>query len=91
MSNVVQFLEALARNPILSVEDFTTAVSNADLTPSARQALFNKDIQALVTELGGRSRMMCFIYPADNEEQPAEETPDTDEETPKEEPSSQAA
>jgi hypothetical protein len=92
MSNVVQFLESLAcSSKTLTAEEFVKAVTNADLTTTARLALLERDIEALSRELGGRNRMICLVYPADNEEQPAEEAPNDDDEKPNEEPTSKAA
>lgn len=92
MSNVLQFLESLGRNPRpLSADEFTAAVANADLAPAARNALLERDVEALNRELGGRGFMLCLIYPADNDEQPGDEAPAGDEEIPGEESASRAA
>lgn len=82
MSNVVQFLEAMARNPkLLSAEDFAAAVVNFGLDPDAQNALIARDAGALNKVLGGRVSMMCLIAPAENEE-PLEEDQEDQGETP---------
>lgn len=92
MSNVVQFLEALARNSKpLSHEEFVAAVMRAKLEPNARKALLERDVEALSRELGGRGAMFCAIFPADNEEPKEDETPEDGGETPEQEPNSRAA
>ncbi|MFC5578963.1 hypothetical protein ACFPOA_13195 [Lysobacter niabensis] len=69
MSNVVQFLEALARNPKpMSAEDLATAVANAELEPAARQAILSRDPDGLNRVLGGRLNVMCLVVPAENDE-----------------------
>ena len=92
MSNVVQFLETLARSPRpLSKDQFIAAVLQAELEPVAEKALLARDVMALSRILDGRASMFCAIFPADNEEPDNEEQPQ--EETPAEEqePKSQAA
>jgi len=91
MSNVVQFLETLARNPKpLSAEDFATAIADASLEPAARQALIARDADVLNQLLGGRLSMMCLIAPAENDE-PQEEEQEGEEEAPDREVTSRAA
>jgi hypothetical protein len=91
MSNVVQFLEAMARNPkLLSAEDFAAAVAHAELEPTARRALLDGDATALNQALGARGTMLCFVVPAENDE-PQEEEEQEGEEPPQKETSSRAA
>ena len=82
MSNIVQFLEALARNPKpLSQEDFVAAVSQAALDAASTQALLERDAKGLNGLLGGRPRMVCMIAPAENDE-PQREDEQEDEQAP---------
>ena len=90
MSNVVQFLEAMARNPkLLSAEDFAGAVAHAELEPTAQRALLDGDATALNQALGARETMLCFVVPAENDEPQEEEQ--EGEESPQKETSSRAA
>lgn len=90
MSNVVQFLEMLARNPqSLSAQDFAIAVAKAELEPAAKQAVLARDADAINQLLGGRISMMCLIAPAENDE-PREEEQES-EEQPEQEATSRAA
>jgi hypothetical protein len=92
MSNVVQFLEALARNPkALSPAEFIAAVSAANLDPAVRQALLQRDVAALGRLLDARDTMFCMVFPADNEEPKEDEPQREDEETPDQESASRAA
>lgn len=93
MSNVVQFLETLARNPkTLSAEEFAVAVERAELEPAARQALLERDASALNQAIGGRATMLCFIAPAENDEPQKEgEDDQREEDEPSDEPASKAA
>ena len=86
MSNVVQFLETLARNPkLMSADDFAVAIANAELGAASQQALLAKDANALNRVLGGRPMMMCLVAPAENDEPQDDEQPDGEEEAPQRE------
>lgn len=93
MSNVVQFLEALARNPKpLSPEEFVIAVLRAKLPSVIEKALLQRDVAALSQALDARGLMFCVVFPADNEEpKEGEEHQEDGGETPAEEPTSKAA
>ena len=79
MSNVVQFLETLARNPQpLSYDDFVAAVMRANLDPVTTTALVQRDVAALKRQLGALDAAFCVIFPADNEEPKEEEVPQED-------------
>lgn len=94
MSNVVQFLEALVRNPKpLSHEEFVVAVMRANLDPAIQEALIGRDVMALNRVLDARGSMCCIVFPADNEEpKEGEEQPQEDGgETPEQETTSKAA
>lgn len=74
MSNVVQFLEALARNPTpMSAAEFSATVTGADLKLAEQQALLERDPETLNRLLGGRAKMMCAIVPAENDDPPEQE------------------
>lgn len=88
VSNVIQFLETLGNNPAmtrLSAADYAAAVAALDIDDAQRQALLNRDNAVLNDLLGGREKMLCVVWPADEpvrkeddqpgEEQPAEDTP----------------
>lgn len=91
MSNVVQFLENLARNTKpLSSEDFVAVVANAGFESATKQALLDGDADGLNHILGGRPTMMCLVAPAENDEPQREEQEDETEEAPQRE-ASQAA
>lgn len=93
MSNVVQFLEALARDPRpMSHEEFVAAVMRANLDPATSQALIQRDVSALKQQLGALNAAFCVIFPADNEEpQEGEEQQEDGGEIPDQEPQSRAA
>jgi|SRR5687768_7875056 hypothetical protein len=68
MSNVVQFLEALSRDPKnLTAEDFAEAVAAANFDPTTREALLKRDPAVLNRLLGGRATVLAFVFPAENE------------------------
>ena len=80
MSNVVQFMERLGSGPRnLSVADYAASVAALDIDDEQRRALLDRDHDALSGLLGGREKMMCVVWPADEpvreDDQPAEEQP----------------
>lgn len=88
MSNVIQFLETLGSNPAvarLSAAQYAVTVEALDVDGVQRQALLDRDHAALNDLLGGREKMVCMIWPADEpgksdddqpgDEQPVEDTP----------------
>jgi len=80
MSNVVQFLEALATSPKpLSPDEFAAAIERTELDPSAQKALLERNADALNKALGGRLKMMCMVVPAENDEPQEDEGSDGDE------------
>lgn len=93
MSNVIQFLESLGNNSasrLFSSEDYDALIATLDVEVSERQALLDRDRSALNDLLGGRPKMMCLIWSPEEEpmrkdddqqdnEQPAEDKPPTDE------------
>lgn len=91
MSNVIAFLETLgtdARKSKLADGDYAAAVDALGLDDAPRQALLDRDAQALNGLLGGRLQMMCILFPADGDdnkpddgqegegEQPVEDDPE---------------
>lgn len=63
MSNVVQFLETMGRQPALfSGTDYIRAVMDAELDEPFRDALLKRDAHALAQALDARSPMFCFSF-----------------------------
>lgn len=94
MSNVVQFLEALARNPKpLSAAELTAAMESARLDPMEERAILDGDAKALNDALGGSATMLCFIAPAEEEAPMKDDEPEQEDESdaPAKESSVQAA
>lgn len=68
-----------------SPSEYEAAVARLDVDDAQRQALLGRDGSALNDLLGGREKMICMIWPADEparkdddqpgEEQPVEDTP----------------
>ena len=72
MSNVIQFLEAMGRNPglsRLSAADYAASVAALDLQDEQRDALLTRDQDALNGLLGGRTKMYCYVARPDEREQ----------------------
>jgi hypothetical protein len=78
MSNVIQFLEALGREPIADAEAYARAVRALDIDEAVRDALLRKDRAALDRLLGARHNVMIALVPAEDDE-PADEPKDDDE------------
>lgn len=71
MSNVIQFLESMGKDPAasnMSSEEFTAAVKALDVDDVAKYALLNRDHAALNMLLGGRTKMMMMLVPAEDDE-----------------------
>ncbi len=85
MSSVITFLEQLGQDPRLagrSPDAYAAAVDALGLDNAPRQALLDRDADALNDLLGGRMKMMCFLFPADGDDQKKGDEPDGDEDQP---------
>jgi hypothetical protein len=93
MSNVIQFLESLGRNPAndLSSADYAAAVAVLEIDDSQRQALLDRDHVALNDLLGGRAKVYCLVAPAENEPQQDDQQESDDDGQEKEEPQDAAS
>jgi hypothetical protein len=80
MSNVIAFLESIGRDPALKPgeEAFTAAVQASGLDDQAQAALLARDGGTLSELLGGRTKMLCSLFPADEDDKRDEEQPDED-------------
>jgi hypothetical protein len=90
MSNVVQFLESLSRDPSkLTEEEYVEAISVSGFDSKTRDALLKRDSTALNNALGGRATVLAFIFPAEpekeGEEKDGEPQPGDDHEGPEHE------
>jgi hypothetical protein len=92
MSNVIQFLESLGRNPAnaLPPADYAAAVAALDIDDAQRQALLDRDHAALNGLLGGRAKVYCLVAPAENEPQQDEQR-ESDDDDQKDEPQDAAS
>ena len=90
MDNLISFLERMGRDPSLTrlpAEELAAALADAGLDDAPRQALLDRDADALNGLLGGRHKMMCLLFPAEGDDdkkkqgdEPAEnDQPDDDE------------
>jgi len=90
MSNVIQFLEAMGRNPGVhgtSAADFAATVALLEIDGAQQQALLDRNPAALNDLLDGRSTMMFYVNtpsPDDHEAIPDDDSdgdgvPDNDE------------
>lgn len=65
MSNAIQFLESLGSNAALtrlSAVEYAATVASLDVHAGHRQALLDRDADALSGLLGGRETMRCLIF-----------------------------
>ena len=72
MSNVIAFLESLGNDAAkskLTDEAYVAAVDALGLDDAPRQALLDRNAAGLNDLLGGRSKMICALFPADQEPQ----------------------
>lgn len=71
MSNVIQFLETMGRNPSMtrvSTVDYAASVALLEIHNEQRHALLHRDQDVLSGLLGGRSKMLCSVFPADDDQ-----------------------
>jgi hypothetical protein len=70
MKNIISFLEELGKNADLRLDrvDFESILNNDDFDPEARNAILNKDQQALEMILDARSKIVCLLVPAEEDE-----------------------
>lgn len=87
MSDVIQFLEALARHP-RGLELRAREEALAAMDPAAREALLSGDVIALGRALDARAAMACLILAPENDEPADDQAPSEDE---PDSPDSQAA
>lgn len=69
MSNSIQFLETLGRNPALipgALQAYAEAVESLEVSEAERMALRDRDQTALNGLLDGRARMLCVICTPDD-------------------------
>lgn len=83
MNNVIAFLERMGRDPSLAAlapDELAAAAIGHGLDDAPRQALLDRDADALNGLLGGRHKMMCMLFPAegDDEKKQDDEQDDTD-------------
>lgn len=83
MNNVIAFLDRMGREPSLArlpADEFAAALEGAGLDDAPRQALLDRDADALNGLLGGRHKMMCMLFPAegDDDKKQGEEPEESD-------------
>lgn len=81
MSDVIHFLEALARHP-RGLELPAREEALAALSPGARAALLAGDVVALGRALGARPAMACLVSAPENDEPAEDDVPAEDEPDP---------
>lgn len=82
MSNVIEFLDAMARNAQLrhaDAETLAAALEQAQIDPALREAVLSGDQRRLEALLGARTNVICGFAPAQDDDEP-EQAPDDDEE-----------
>lgn len=82
MTNAIQFLESMGRNPALaslSAAGYAAAVAGLELDAQQRDALLERDPVALGALLGARPKMICSQFsPHAPREDEQEKIPDDD-------------
>lgn len=82
MTNVIRFLEGMGAAAPLPPEQVAAAIAALNVGDAERQALLDRDVDALSGLLGGRQVMRCAIYEPMREpdQQPDQDRPDEPEE-----------
>ncbi len=85
MNKVLSFIEEMGKNANLKLDrvDFETLFQNDDFDPELKQALINGDESALKMMLDARSKIVCLLVPAkdDDEDSESDNSEETEEET----------
>ncbi len=71
MINVIRFLEEMGRNADLRLDrvDFETIVDSNDFDAETRDAILKNDNRSLEVLLNARSKIVCMIMPAEDDEE----------------------
>ncbi len=79
MSSIIKLLERMGQDSTLtdSKESSEKAINKADINNELKQALINKDVQAIVNQLDVCPDIYCLLFPADETEE-SEEKPSED-------------
>lgn len=82
MSNVIEFLDRIGRNPMPTAEAYAASVAALDADAAEREALLARDADALNDLLGGRPVMRCAVFEPSRQpdQEPDGDVPDGDEE-----------
>ena len=81
MKNTISFLEELGRNADLRFDkvDFESLMNNDDFSPEVKEAILNRDKNALEMLLNARSKIVCMLIPAEeNEDEDQDDDEDND-------------
>jgi hypothetical protein len=76
MSNIIQYLEAIGRDPTfaaLGPDQYAAAIAALDIDEAPRKALLRRDGAALNDALCGRPTLFCLVAPAEDDDAPTEE------------------
>lgn len=81
MSNVIEFLDRIGRNPMPSAEAYAASVAVLDVDAPEREALLAHDAAGLNDLLGGRPMMWCAVFEPSRQpdQEPDGEVPEGDE------------
>jgi hypothetical protein len=68
MSNVIRFLEDMGGRPALTAVEYAANVAALNAGAPQKQALLDRDPDALNGLLSGRKKVLCAIFAADEED-----------------------
>lgn len=79
MSKVIDFLQALGDGSTTAADaGFVAAVDALGVDDAMRQALINRDQDAINLILGGRQNVFCLLVPAEEDDKQQDDEPDRD-------------
>ncbi|GAB2651759.1 hypothetical protein [Arenimonas aestuarii] len=79
MSKVIDFLQALGDGSATTAEaGLVAAVDALGVDDAMRQALINRDQDAINLILGGRQNVFCLLVPAEEDDKQQDDEPDRD-------------
>lgn len=70
MKSAIKFLEELGKNADLRLDrvDFESLLNNDDFDPEIKEAILSKNQQSLEMLLNARTKIVCLLVPAEDDE-----------------------
>lgn len=80
MNNIISYLEELGQNADFQLDkiDFEAILDNEDFDADVKEALLNRDPEALKMILDARTKIVCLLVPAEDDDDDQEQEDNDD-------------